>query len=357
MADRTFEIPVPADFVLARDACSYGYFLLAPNRWEPASWTLGHSLDLGEDAAGGVGGHAGRGRAGGRREQVARGRAVRVRISQPGPRGSEDTRAQKRLRGRPLRVACDLSLTPAHREAITGRIARMLRLDEGSRVARAFHAADPRWKREGQCRLCRSGTLFEDIIKTVTSCNVTWTGTVRMNRRLCETLGARTPSGTFCFPTPAALASVRPQFLRGRCGVGYRDARIVEIARLFARGKVGEHTLDDAALSDETVHERLLELPGIGPYAAANIMQLLGRYARLPLDSESVRHGRMVLGFKGSPARVMKQVGRHFAPFGEHRFRAYWFELREHYQRKAGPAHTWDPEKTEKTFTAANLSP
>lgn len=348
MGISVFEVEVPADFVLARDACSYGYFLLAPNRWEPASWTLGHSLDLGDEAAGG--------RAGGARTGGTRGPAVRVRISQPGPRGSEDTRAQRRLRGRPLRVECDLRLSAAHRDAAARRITRMLRLDEGAHVARAFHAADPRWKREGQCRLCRSGTLFEDIIKTVTSCNVTWTGTVRMNRRLCETLGARTPSGTHCFPTPAALAAVRPEFLRGRCGVGYRDARIVEIARLFARGKVGEHTLDDAALDDETVHARLLELPGIGPYAAANIMQLLGRYARLPLDSESVRHGRMVLGFKGAAARVMKQVGRHFAPFGEHRFRAYWFELREHYQRKAGPAHTWDPEKTEKTFTAANLA-
>lgn len=26
-------------------------------------------------------------------------------------------------------------------------------------------------------------------------------------------------------------------------------------------------------------------------------MQLLGRYARLPLDTESVRHGRTMLGF------------------------------------------------------------
>lgn len=342
MRGSVFEIAVPSDYVLARDACSYGYFLLAPNRWEPASWTLGHSLDLRDAAAGG-------------RERNGAGVAVRVRICQPGPRGAAETRAQRRLRGRPLRVECDARLNGTQRAAATARIGRILRLDEGSGVARAFHGVDARWKREGQCRLCRSGTLFEDVIKTVTSCNVTWTGTVRMNRRLCETLGARTPSGTFCFPTPGALAAVRPAFLRGRCGVGYRDARIVEIARLFAKGTVGEHTLDDAALDDEVVHERLLELPGIGPYAAANIMQLLGRYARLPLDSESVRHGRMVLGFKGSAARVMKLVGKHFAPFGEHRFRAYWFELREHYQRKAGPAHTWDPEKTEKTFTAANL--
>ena len=33
----------------------------------------------------------------------------------------------------------------------------------------------------------------------------------------------------------------------------------------------------------------LLALPGIGPYAAANIMQLLGRYADIPHDTESIR--------------------------------------------------------------------
>ena len=31
--------------------------------------------------------------------------------------------------------------------------------------------------------------------------------------------------------------------------------------------------------------ERLLALPGVGPYAAAHVMMLLGRYRRLILDS------------------------------------------------------------------------
>lgn len=332
-----FNLQVPGDFVLARDACSYGYFLLAPSRWEPESWTLKQSLDLADAGGGG-------------------GPVVCVRISQAGPKGAPDTRSMPRLRGQPLRVACDTALNARARDAAIGHITRILRLDEGREVVRAFHRVDPRWRRGGQCRLCRSATLFEDIIKTVTSCNVTWTGTVRMNRRLCETLGRRTTSGTFAFPTPAALAKQRPAFLRGRCGVGYRDKRIVEIAKLFARGKAGQAQLEDPATSDDEVRVRLLDLPGVGPYAAANIMQLLGRYGHLPLDSESVRHGRTVLGFKGSGARVMKQVGRHFAPFGEHMFRAYWFELHEFYRRKAGAAHTWDSEKTERTFTAANLA-
>ncbi len=38
-------------------------------------------------------------------------------------------------------------------------------------------------------------------------------------------------------------------------------------------------------------------------------MQLLGRYHRLPLDSESVRHGKTVLGFQGTHKQIMKRIG------------------------------------------------
>ncbi|VAX41960.1 hypothetical protein MNBD_PLANCTO03-2280, partial [hydrothermal vent metagenome] len=41
-------IRVPADFVLSRDVCSYGYFLLAPNRWDTKSQTLARTLHLAE---------------------------------------------------------------------------------------------------------------------------------------------------------------------------------------------------------------------------------------------------------------------------------------------------------------------
>src|SRR5205085_11640343 len=114
----------------------------------------------------------------------------------------------------------------------------------------------------------------------------------------------------------------RPATLRARCRVGYRDQRIIELARLFttppSRGGLDQAWMQDPATPDDDLWNVLLELPGIGPYAAANIMQLLGRYARLPLDTESVRHGKTVLGMKGSSSKIMKQIHRHFAPFGEH---------------------------------------
>jgi 3-methyladenine DNA glycosylase/8-oxoguanine DNA glycosylase len=304
-------IPTPSDYRFARDVCSYGYFLLAPNHWDPRTRVFSRVLDL-------TGGEAG----------------VAIRERQ---RGTIEAKFSRTLDNR-------------DRAEARRQIARMLRLDEPTSVIREFHRLAPRWRRSGRGRLMRSPTLFEDVIKTVTSCNVTWPSTIVMNRRLCEVVGR---GGAF--PTPRLLARARPTTLRARCRVGYRDARIIEIARLFHLGKVNEEWLADPATPDDDVWEALLEWPGIGPYAAANIMQLLGRYSRLPLDSESLRHGKAVMGLKGSDRQIMRAVHEHFAPLGSHAFRGYWFELWEFYEARRGKSWTWERDKTGSTFTASQL--
>ena len=317
-----FSIPTPADFTLARDACSYGYFLLWPNYWDVRRQRMQRALLL-------PGGPA------------------LLTVSQAG--------ASKALNVSASRKLSKVDAADAKRQLV-----RVLRLHETADELQAFHALDDRWKSNGRGRLMRSASLFEDILKTVTSCNVTWPSTVVMNRRLCEVLGEpvgdRTALVTHTFPTAEKLARTRPQTLRARCRVGYRDARIIELAKMFVRGEIKTEWFEDPSVDDETVREALLELPGIGPYAAANILQLLGRYGHLPLDTESVRHGKTVLGFKGSSSQVMKRVRKHFEPFGKHAFRSYWFELWEFYERKVGPSHTWERDSTGKVFTAAQLN-
>ncbi len=327
-AGDTFSIGVPDDFSLPRDACSYGYFLLEPNHWDPASATLRRVLSLSDGP-------------------------VRVIIAQPG--ATIDGHDGPDVHGRPLRIRTDRPLDAARRREARAQIARMLRLDEDAAHIRAFHRLDPRWKRTGRGRLFRSPTFFEDLVKTVTSCNVAWPSTVAMNRKLCAVLGQRAPSGDHAFPTPARLARTRPATLRARCSVGYRDARLVELARMVHRGIIDVARLEDPAIPDEAVRQEMLSWPGIGPYAAANLMQLLGRYAHLPLDTESVRHGRSVLGFEGSATAVMRRVRDHFEPFGPHRFRAYWFELWAFYERKRGPSPTWEKARVGSSFTASQF--
>lgn len=252
--------------------------------------------------------------------------------------------------GGPLKVACDRALTASERTEARRQISRMVRLDEDEHAVAAFHQVDPRWSLRrgglGHARLFRSATLFEDVVKTVTSCNVTWGGTVNMNRRLCEVAGRRSQSGAAAFPTARRLARIRPATLRSRCGVGYRDARIVELARLFARGDVDEASLADPANPDDAVFKRLKALPGIGPYAAANIMMLLGRYSRLAVDSECIKHGRRVLGMEGTDAQIGKRLHAHYETFGAHRFRSYWFETWTHYEKRNGPAWMWERDGT-----------
>ncbi len=317
-------VQTPDDFVLARDVCSYGYFVLWPNFWDVRRRTLTRPLEL-------------------------EGGPATCVIGQAARPGSE------------LRVAFDRALTRREQGEARGQIARMLRLDEDAEHVRTFHAADPRWAESGRGRLFRSPTMFEDVIKTVTSCNVAWPSTVRMNRRLCEVLGRASSKGAPpAFPRVERLARTRPGTLRARCGVGYRDQRIVELAKLFKpRGRqpaeLDPAWFEDPATSDADVRTALLALPGIGPYAAANIMQLLGRYGHVPLDTESVRHGKTVLGMQGTDREIMRAVGEHFAPFGAHVFRSYWFELWSFYESKQGPAWSWDRDTTAAAFTASQF--
>lgn len=315
---RTLTLRVPADFHLARDCCSYGYFLLRPNHWNVREQSLERDFEI---------------------DRLA----FRVAVKQPSP-------------GAPLRIVPSRTLSASFRAHVERSLVRMLRLDESDRHIAEFHSVDPRWKASGRGRLFRSPSMFEDVVKTVTSCNVTWPGTVQMNRRLCEVLGALDSSGITPFPSARRLAAARPQTLRARCRTGYRDVRLIELARLFRSGQIREEWFEDPSTPDDAVREALLELPGVGPYAAANIMQLLGRYAHLPLDTESVRHGRTVLGMTGTPAQIMRRVRDHFAPFGTHAFRSYWFELWEFYESRHGPAHTWERDSTGKLFTAASLA-
>ncbi|MEL7474322.1 MAG: hypothetical protein AAGK04_13470, partial [Planctomycetota bacterium] len=192
------KIEVPRDYVLSRDVCSYGYFLLAPNHWDVKAQRFHRVFDLIDGP-------------------------TRCAISQPG---------DGKKRGQPLAVVFDRALARAEQAEVRPLIARMLRLDEDAGTIAAYHKLDPRWKKAGRGRLLRSPTLFEDIVKTVTSCNVQWPSTVHMNKRLCEVVGR---GGAF--PTPAKISRTRPSTLRGRCRVGYRDARLVELAKRYHRGE------------------------------------------------------------------------------------------------------------------------
>ncbi len=346
-------IRVPQDYILSRDVCSYGYFVLAPNLWHVPSQSLYRMLDLeGGPALVRVSQAF---KAGAPRVFEPLPRGATARPGKPAPSVRRGRAVFPHQPGAPLAAAFDRTLSRDEQAEARGQLIRMLRLDEDADHAAAFHAVDPRWAASGHCRLFRSPTLFEDVVKTVTSCNVTWPSTVNMNRNMCEVLGRRG-----AFPTPRKMARTRAGTLRARCRVGYRDVRLVELAKLFVphggrAAEVDESYLANPATPDDEVFKFLKGLPGIGPYAAGNIMMLLGRYSRLAIDTESVRHGKAVLGMKGTDGAITKKLARHYEPFGPFKFKSFWFELWTSYEDRHQRANLWVRDEVAKAFTAAKL--
>ena len=147
------------------------------------------------------------------------------------------------------------------------------------------------WACRGAGRFVRSQTIFEDLIRTICTTNCSFSATRRMLETSVAELGERAePTERRAFPTPDRIARVGDGFFRDRARAGYRAGYIVSIARDVAGGNVDLEALRpgaEAELDDDEAYARLLELPGVGPYAASHAMMLMGRYSRPVLDSWS----------------------------------------------------------------------
>lgn len=302
---------LPDGFVLAKAVCSYGYFLLAPNHWEVEVGCFTTCL------------------------RVGKGVRVRVVVSE----GRDPGR---------LVVACDRRLDRGEQSEVKRQLGRVLRLGEDLSGWWKIHT---KARREGFGRLFRSPTLWEDIVKTITGCNTTWTSTIRMNRLLVERVGK---GG---FPTPSEVCRYGARRLKERCKVGYRAERIVGVARAILEGRLVPSWFESSERSAEEVEAALRELNGIGPYAAANICQLLGFYDYLAIDSETYRHFCEMKGVaRPEKDKVLDPlIEAHYEPMRPYRFLAYWYDLWRAYEQRVGPAEGWVRERDAERFTASKL--
>jgi 3-methyladenine DNA glycosylase/8-oxoguanine DNA glycosylase len=202
-------------------------------------------------------------------------------------------------------------------------VRHMLRLDEDLSRFYAMIADDDElaWARQGAGRMLRSPTVFEDVVKTVCTTNCAWSGTVRMVTALVEHLGVAGRA----FPSPAAMAEAPDDFYRDVARAGYRGPYLRAIATAVADGSLDLEALDGRSdLPDGEVAERLLALPGVGPYAAAHIMMLLGRYGRLILDSWTrPKYSQVTTGRKISD----KTIERRFRRYRDFAGLAFWLYI------------------------------
>ncbi len=285
--------PLPPRFDLKQAVSTYGYYMLAPNHWDRSRCVLSYPF------------------------RGARNRLIPTRIAQRDGR---------------LAVASPLTVTAAERATIRAQVRRMLRLDEQFTPWFAMHAGA---RRQRFGRLFRSATLFEDVVRTMTSCNVTWSSTVRMNQLLCEHVGG---GG---FPTPKQLAAIESDKLKQLCKVGYRAERIVRLARDVADGQLNLVALDDATRDRDKLYAAFAGIHGVGPYAARNLLQHVGHYDHVPIDSETYRHFRDVHGVPtpktaGGLRKLHARIERHYATYEPYQFLAYWFELWHRYDFGGG---------------------
>ena len=238
-------------------------------------------------------------------------------------------------RSRAIVAAVGAKPSPRKAEKILATVAHVLRLDEDLSDFYALLTNDPdlAWATEGAGRMIRSPTVFEDVVKTICTTNCAWSATERMVAALVEHLGepaagapVEGPYGR-AFPTPEAMAAAGEDFYRDVVRAGYRGPYLISLASSVADGSVDLEELSRLGpdeLPDEEVLARLLALPGVGPYAAAHVMMLVGRYSPLILDSWTrPRYARL----NGGRAVKDATIERRFRRYGRYSGLAFWLYL------------------------------
>ncbi|EKX55520.1 hypothetical protein GUITHDRAFT_160483 [Guillardia theta CCMP2712] len=228
---------------------------------------------------------------------------------------------------------------------VVRQVTRMLRISpEDNRREQEFRSLFPQAEQDHWFRLFRSPSMFEDACKTITLCNAGWGRTITMNQLLCEKV-----SSCGGFPTPLELSSWDPEDLKRECGVGYRAARLISLARRAVESEELEEleklarrcrspSVGEAQQGE--LRAKLLALEGFGPYATDNMLMLLGIYNNIAIDSETLRHLKSLHGVdEKSAARAVQKVSKIYDRYCPYQFLVYWRELWKDYERLCGPLH------------------
>jgi len=272
----------PVDF--ARTIVSHGVAELVPNRVDLATQTLETTL--------------------------------------PVPRGARTVRVTQSAGEMRVEVVAG-----SFHDQLTDTLAHMFRLDEDlSGFYELVRDDELSWCTTGAGRMLRAPTVFEDVVKTICTTNTAWSGTRKMTAALVDNLGAQAPGGGRAFPTPEAMAERGDDFYRDVVRAGYRGPYLRTLAADVAEGRIHLEELNDRDLPDDEVAQRLLALPGVGPYAAAHVMLTsLGRYSPLVLDSWTRPTYQKLCGAR----RALKDatIERRFKRYGEWAGLAFWLYL------------------------------
>jgi 3-methyladenine DNA glycosylase/8-oxoguanine DNA glycosylase len=178
---------------------------------------------------------------------------------------------------------------------------------------------------QGIGRLLRCPSVFEELVKTILTTNTRWTGTIRMVDALVQGYGKPWPDNVQkrAFPTPEVLARVDLEKLRKSAGLGYRTPYVNALAQDVVSGVRDLEGLKHSEHPTEEIRKELLSIKGVGEYAAASVLMLLGRFDFIPVDSWALR---LVSHEWHAGAQVgQDEVEEAFQTWGSWKGLAYWF--------------------------------
>ena len=267
---------------------SHGWVQMAPFRYDETSRALSYT------------------------DRLSNGRVIDQRITET-PQG-----ISVEIKGRPGK---------AEQNEIAEKLTWMFGLDQDFKNFYKTARNEPKLRsaqKRARGRVLRSPTFFEDVLKTILTTNTLWAATKRMNLNLIAAFGEPLAGTEYkAFPAPARIAASSPNALRADIRVGYRAPYIHELAVRVASGDLDIESYKTSSLPTLELRKELMKIAGVGPYAAANLLMILGRSDFIPIDSYAMKMVSLEW-YKGKPVTA-KQVEKRFERWGEFKGLAFWF--------------------------------
>jgi 3-methyladenine DNA glycosylase/8-oxoguanine DNA glycosylase len=227
-----------------------------------------------------------------------------------------------------LRVDVTETLTREEQAELQRSITWMLGMDQDFDEFYSLARTEPKLARmvdRKAGRVLRSPTLFEDVVRTLLTTNTLWKHTLRMCRELTTRYGDQLPGqpDMHAFPTPERLARVDEPTLREQCRMGYRAPYVNELALRVSHGDLDLEAYKLSTLPSAELRKELMGIKGVGGYAAANLLMLLGRYDYVPVDTWALKvvSNEFFAGEKVTPNQVLTTFER----WGKWQGLVYWF--------------------------------
>ncbi|HJX89191.1 MAG TPA: hypothetical protein VJ372_01775 [Pyrinomonadaceae bacterium] len=178
---------------------------------------------------------------------------------------------------------------------------------------------------QGAGRMLRSPTVFEDLVKMICTTNCSWSLTEKMVTGLVENLGREDKDGRRTFPSPQAMALMPVKFFNNEMRAGYRAPYLKELADRVASEELNVESWLHSPMSTGDLMKEMKKVKGVGPYAAENLLKLVGRYDGLALDSWT--RAKFFKVRNNGKKTTDKKIARYYSRFKEWRGLALWCDM------------------------------